>query len=80
MQKLYNWSEQESYYRFWHNEKVREEALMGCMGDQCREPCAGLEEVVLIEDTSELNLENHRKRIKDTTYLMMNRWRAWRRY
>jgi hypothetical protein len=33
--------------------------------DHCREQCAGLEEAVLIEDTSEMNLESHRKRIKD---------------
>jgi hypothetical protein len=39
------------------------------MEDHCREQCAGLEEAVLIEDTSEMNLESHRKRIKETAGL-----------
>jgi hypothetical protein len=69
MQKADRWREQVSFYRFWNSEKVTEEALTGCMEDHFREQCGGLEEAVLIEDTSEINLESHRKRIRDTAGL-----------
>jgi hypothetical protein len=65
MQKADQWREQVSFYRFWNNEKVTEEALTQCMEDHCREQRTGLGEAVLTEDTSEMNLESHRKRIKD---------------
>jgi hypothetical protein len=65
MQKADRWREEVPFYRFWNNEKVTEEALTGCMEDHYRKQCAGLEEAGLIEDTSEMNLERHRKRIKD---------------
>ncbi|MDR1230601.1 MAG: hypothetical protein LBK61_04280 [Spirochaetaceae bacterium] len=69
MQKADRWREQVSFYRFWNNEKVTEEALTQCMEDHCLEQCAGLGEAVLTEDTSEMNLERHRKRIRDTAGL-----------
>jgi hypothetical protein len=69
IQKADRWGEQAPFSRFWNNEKVTEKALTGCMEDHCREQCAGLEEAGLIEDTSEMNLERHRKRIKDTAGL-----------
>ena len=65
MQKTDKWSEQVSFYRFFNNEKVTEEALTGCMEDHCGEQCAGLKEVVLTGDTSEINMEGHRNRITD---------------
>jgi hypothetical protein len=51
------------YYRFWENKKVTEEELKECAVKQCAEGCAGMEEVLLLEDTTELNVE--RERIKD---------------
>jgi hypothetical protein len=65
MQKVDKWSEQMSFYRFFNNERVTEKALIGCMEDHCLKHCAGLKEAVLIEDTSEINLERHRNRITD---------------
>jgi hypothetical protein len=53
------------YYRFWENKKVSEEGLKECAVKQCAEQCAGMEEVLLLEDTTEMNLERHRERIKD---------------
>ena len=65
MQKTDKWSEQIAYYRFFNNGKVREETLIECAVDHCAKACEGLEEVLLIQDTTELNLETHRKRITD---------------
>jgi hypothetical protein len=69
MQKTDKWSEQVSYYRFFNNEKVTEEALKRCAIDHCVAESGALEEVLLIEDTTELNLEAHRHRITDETGL-----------
>jgi hypothetical protein len=65
MQKADTWKEQMGYYRFWENKKVTEEELKECATRQCAEQCAGMEEVLLLEDTTEMNLERHRERIKD---------------
>jgi hypothetical protein len=69
MQKTDKWSEQISYYRFFNNEKVTEEVLKRCAIEHCVAECGTLEEVLLIEDTTELNLESHRQRITDNTGL-----------
>jgi len=69
MQKTDKWSEQISYYRFFNNERVTEEALKQCAIEQCVAECGALEEVLLIEDTTELNLEAHRQRITEYTGL-----------
>jgi hypothetical protein len=61
MQKADSWKEQMGYYRFWGNKKVTEEALK----EYAVKQCAGMEEVLLLEDTTEMNLELHRERIKD---------------
>jgi hypothetical protein len=66
MQKTDKWSEQISYYRFFNNEKVSEKALIQCATGHCALMCASLDEVLLIQDTTELNLEAHRQRITDT--------------
>jgi hypothetical protein len=65
MQKTDAWREQMSYYRFINNEKVTEEALIECATEHCATACAGMEEALLIQDTTELNLEAHRGRIRD---------------
>jgi hypothetical protein len=63
MQKTDQWRDQIAYYRFLNNEKVREEDLIQCASDHCVAACQRLEEVLLIQDTTELNLEPHRHRI-----------------
>ena len=65
MQKADTWKEQMGFYRFWENKKVTEEELKECAVKQCAEQCAGMEEVLLLEDTTEMNLERRRERIKD---------------
>jgi hypothetical protein len=65
MQKSDTWKEQISYYRFFNNQKVSEQVLTECAWQHCAQACKGMEEVLLIQDTTELNLEAHRKRIRD---------------
>jgi hypothetical protein len=65
MHQTDNWSELIAYYRFFNNEKVTEEALIRSATGHCAAEIAGLKEIVLIEDTTELNLEKKRARIKD---------------
>jgi hypothetical protein len=65
MQKADTWKEQMGYYRFWENKKVTEEELKECAVKQCAEQSAEMEEVHLLEDTTGINLERHRERIKD---------------
>ncbi|GHT75515.1 IS4 family transposase [Spirochaetia bacterium] len=65
MQKIDTWKEQISFYRFFNNPKVKEETLADCVIEHCVESCEGLEEVLLIEDTTELNLTNHQNRLSD---------------
>jgi hypothetical protein len=59
------WSEQIAYYRFINNDKVTEEALTKCATEHCAAACEGMDEALLIQDTTELNLEAHRERIRD---------------
>jgi hypothetical protein len=65
MQKADKWSDQIAYYRFFNNRKAREEVLIHCATGHCERACEGLEEVLLVQDTTELNLESHRRRITD---------------
>jgi hypothetical protein len=54
-----------SFYRFWNNEKVTEEALALCMEDRCRKQCEGKAEVLLIEAAGEMNTGKQRIRDKE---------------
>jgi hypothetical protein len=65
MQKADTWKEQMGYYRFWENKKVTAKELTECAVKRCAEQCAGLEEVLLLQDTTEMNRERNRERIKD---------------
>jgi hypothetical protein len=65
MQKRDTRKEQISFYRFFNNPKVKEETLVDCVIEHGVEICEGLEEVLLVEDTTELNLTNHQNRIHD---------------
>ena len=63
MHKTDKWSDQISFYRFFSNDRVREEALIMLMQNQCLAHCCDLSHLLLIEDTTELNMEKHRNRI-----------------
>ncbi|MGC3978286.1 MAG: IS4 family transposase [Paludibacteraceae bacterium] len=69
MHKGSHWKEQMSYYRFWKNERVTESGLAALAAGHCVEQCAGIDHILLLEDTTELNLERHRGRIRDTAGL-----------
>ena len=64
MHKSDKWSEQMSFYRFLSNERVKEEDLLIYMQKQCFSNCYGHSHLLLIEDTTELNMEKHRNRIE----------------
>jgi hypothetical protein len=63
------WSEQVSHYRFINNDKVTEDALIRRATEHCAAAREGMEEALLIQDTTELNLEAHRERIRDNAGL-----------
>jgi hypothetical protein len=63
MQKDDKWENQIGFYRFLANKKVTEEKLIECVKNNCAEQCKDVKEVLLIEDSSEMNLEKHRNRI-----------------
>lgn len=63
MNKSDRWSEQISFYRFFANERVSEKSLVSCMQNHCKLNCYGKNHLLLIEDTTELNMEKHRDRI-----------------
>ena len=69
MQKTDHLSEQVSYYRFWKNDNVTETGLIELAGSHCIEQCQSVEHILLLQDTTELNLESHRGRIKDKSGL-----------
>ena len=69
MQKTDHLSEQISFYRFWRNENVTEAGLIELAGSHCIEQCQLVEHILLLQDTTELNLESHRGRIKDKSGL-----------
>ncbi|MDR1699646.1 MAG: IS4 family transposase [Lachnoclostridium sp.] len=69
MQKTDQWKDQLSFYRFWQNDKVSESGLMDIATTHCQSQCDELSHGLLIEDTTEVRLENHRRRITDTTGL-----------
>lgn len=55
-------AEQKGYYRLLKHEKVTEDALIKEMVSRCGEVCKG-QVVLSIQDSSEINLSNHRNRI-----------------
>jgi hypothetical protein len=65
MQKTDKWSEQTAFYRFPNNKNVTEQALIQCAIDRCVNACKGLKEALIIQDTTELNLETRLKRMQD---------------
>jgi hypothetical protein len=65
MHKADQWNDQLSFYRFFSNERVKEEALIRMMGEHCKTQCLDKHHLLLIEDTTELNMEKHRQRIRN---------------
>jgi hypothetical protein len=56
------------FYRFLQNQRVSEEAIISNLSNNCRAACKG-KYVVCIQDTSEINLSQHSKRIKKDNYI-----------
>jgi hypothetical protein len=69
MQKADSWADQMAFYRFWNNAKVTEAGLLDCAVEQCNEQIKAIQEVLLIQDMTDVNLEKHRWRITDTSGL-----------
>jgi hypothetical protein len=58
-----NRAEQIAYYRYLENEQVTLSELVRSLADHCQEQVAG-KHVLAISDTSEINLQSHRGRLK----------------
>jgi hypothetical protein len=58
-----NRAEQVGYYRFLENDKVTVSELIQSLSEHCEQQVEGLH-VLAINDTSEINLETHRGRLK----------------
>ena len=56
-------SEAKAMYRFLQNDNVSEDDIIKNMSSNCKN-CVGTKSVLCIQDTSEINLYNHRNRIK----------------
>jgi hypothetical protein len=61
-------SEAKAIYRFLQNDNVGERDIIKNMTYNCVSSCAG-QSVLCIQDTSEINLHNHRNRIKHDQYI-----------
>jgi hypothetical protein len=65
MQKMYHWKDQMSYYRFWQDDNMMESDLTDLAVEHCLKYIHPATHLLLIEDTTELNLEHQLERIKD---------------
>jgi hypothetical protein len=63
-----NRAEQKGYYRFLNNPKVKEEALIEEMSRRCSTLSKG-KTVLCIQDTTEVNLSKHSRRLKEDSGL-----------
>lgn len=61
-------SEAKGFYRFLSNDRVSEDAIIANLSSNCRVACQG-KFVVCIQDTTEINLSNHRNRIRKDDYI-----------
>ena len=64
-------SEAKGIYRFLQNDNVSEDDIIKNMSSNCLS-CVGGKSVLCIQDTSEINLYNHRNRIKKDKYIGLN--------
>jgi len=58
-----NNAEQKGYYRFFENERTTEDAIIRSMSKRCASAVKG-KTVLVFQDTTEINLYNHKNRIK----------------
>jgi len=58
-----NNAEQKGYYRFFENERTTEDAIIQSMHKRCASAVKG-KAVLIFQDTTEINLYNHKNRIK----------------
>jgi hypothetical protein len=56
-------AEQKGYYRFFENERTTEDAIIESMSMRCASAVKG-KAVLIFQDTTEINLYNHKNRIK----------------
>jgi|SRR5882672_4103881 len=56
------------FYRFLQNDRVNEEDIISNMVTNCRMACTG-KYVICLQDTTEINLSSHSKRIKKDSYV-----------
>lgn len=64
-------SEAKAMYRFLQNDNVSEANIVKNMSSNCVS-CVGNKSVLCIQDTSEINLYNHKNRIKKDDYIGLN--------
>ena len=64
------WNESKATYRYLENEKIDEKFLNSRLESKCQNLVAG-KRVIVIGDTCEFNIDNHKKRLKDTKGLGM---------
>lgn len=64
-------SEAKAMYRFLQNDNVSETDIVKNMSSNCVN-CVGSKSVLCIQDTSEINLYNHKNRIKKDDYIGLN--------
>ena len=63
-----NESSAKGFYRFLQNDRVSEEAIISNMLINCQAACQG-KYVVCLQDTTEINLSSHQKRIKRDSHI-----------
>ena len=56
------------FYRFLQNDRVSEEDIVSNLASNCKMACKG-KYVVCLQDTTEINLSSHSKRIKKDSYI-----------
>lgn len=61
-------SSAKGFYRFLQNDRVTEDDIIYNLSANCKAACKG-KYVVCIQDTTEINLNTHRKRIKKDSYI-----------
>src|SRR5258708_24075229 len=61
-------SSAKGFYRFLQNDRVSEEDIVCNLSANCKAACSG-KYVVCIQDTTEINLSSHSKRIKKDDYI-----------
>ena len=56
------------FYLFLQNDRVSEEGIVSNLASNCKMACKG-KYVVCLQDTTEINLSSHSKRIKKDSYI-----------